>query len=75
MKISTIALTALISYSASSFAQDKPARFREKDTTAKVKTTKCDSPKSKKNKNNSIDTTQNSIPKHSHRYCPGCGMG
>ncbi len=66
---------ALISFSANAFAQDKPVSFKEKDTTAKVKTTKCNSTKKAKRKHNSVDSVSNNTPNHSHRYCPGCGMG
>ncbi|MDX2172169.1 MAG: hypothetical protein SFY56_03570 [Bacteroidota bacterium] len=80
MKISTLALSALISFSSNAIAQERPARFKEKDTTTKLKTNKGDdkpiNDSTSKNKNNSIDSTLNAKPKrHSGRYCPGCGMG
>ena len=75
MKISTIALTALISFSTSAFAQVKSV---QKDTLPKQKTTKCESPKvsKTKTKSDSVNSLLNTTPKrHSGRYCPGCGMG
>lgn len=72
MKISTLALGALISFSTSAFAQNKIAK---KDTISTAKTTKCNKEKSK-TKNDSLNSQLKSNPKHHKaRYCPACGMG
>ncbi len=74
MKISTLALGALISFSTASFAQDKPTHFKEKDSTAKANTTKCHKVKNTAKKDSS-NSQINKPKRHSARYCPGCGMG
>jgi hypothetical protein len=69
MKISTLALGALICFSTASFAQVKSA---QKDKTAKA--TKCHKPKTTAKKDSS-NSQINKPKRHSARYCPGCGMG
>lgn len=71
MKISTLALGALISFSTSAFAQVKST---QKDTTAKAKSTKSNKIKSTAKKD-SLNSQINKPKRHSARYCPGCGMG
>ena len=73
MKISTLALSALISFSASTFAQSKSA---QKDSTAKANTATYHKHKSTtKTKGDTSNSQTNKPKRHSARYCPGCGMG
>ncbi len=73
MKISTLALGALISFSTGTFAQSKSA---QKDTTAKASTGKQHKLKSTtKTKSDTSNSQTNKPKRHAARYCPGCGMG
>jgi len=73
MKISTLALGALISFSINAFAQDKPKTVAEVKQTKHTKTkTKCVKPKQNLVVSDSLILEE---PKRSGKYCPNCGRG
>lgn len=73
MKLSTLALGALISFSVNALAQDTPKTVKKVKHTKTVKTkTKCVNPKTQVAVS---DSTLLAEPKHSLRVCEACGRG
>ena len=75
MKISTLALGALISFSINTFAQDKPKKDAQVKQTKHTKNrtkTKCVKPKQNLVVGDSLLLEE---PKRSGKYCPNCGRG
>jgi hypothetical protein len=78
MKISTLALGALISFSVNTMAQDHPKEKPEQKVSKPSKSknnTKKPKPKSTEEKPNLENLKQNEVKTASPKNCPACGRG